>query len=119
MDIKKRQEAPADLKEQAIKTRLKKRAENKSKYIWSKRNTTNPLKGYNLSLCKRSTKIKFKRCRECGSTTHLKANCSILIKNQLMVHFHIKNRKRRELKRKKTAEEEREKASTKNPAQWT
>ena len=125
MDIKKRQEAPADLKEQIIQTKLKRRAANISKYLWSKRNPTNPLKGYNLSLCKRRRKIKFKRCWECGSTTHLKANCPIHIKHQLMarvqelealvqelsekIHIQIKSRKRREFKRKKKLRKKKEK----------
>ena len=69
MDIKKRQEAPADLKEQSIQTKLKRRAANISKYLWSKRNPTNPLKGYNLSLCKRRRKIKIKRCWSVGPLT--------------------------------------------------
>ena len=125
MDIKKRQEAPADLKEQSIQTKLKRRDANISKYLWSKRNPTNPLKGYNLSLCKRRRKIKFKRCWECGSTTHLKANCPIHIKHQLMarvqelealvqelsekIHIQIKSRKRREFKRKKKLRKKKEK----------
>ena len=133
MDIKKRQEAPADLKEQIIQTKLKRRAANISKYLWSKRNPTNPLKGYNLSLCKRRRKIKFKRCWECGSTTHLKANCPIHIKHQLMarvqelealvqelpekIHIQIKSRKRREFKRKKNCGRRRRKGAKEKSAQ--
>ena len=44
MDIKKRQEAPGDLKKQSFQTKLKRRAAYLSKYLWSKRNPTNPLK---------------------------------------------------------------------------
>ena len=125
MDIKKRQEAPADLKEESIQAKLKRRAESIRKYLWTKRNPTNPLKGYNLSLCKKRRKTKLKRCWECGSTTHLKANCPIHIKNQRMarvqelealvqdlsekIHIQIKNRKRRELKRKKKQRKKKEK----------
>ncbi len=131
MDIKKRKEAPADLKEESIQAKLKRRAEGIRKYLWTKRNPTNPLKGYNLPLCKKRRKTKLKRCWECGSTTHLKANCPIHIKNQLTarvqelealvqelsekINIQIKSRKRREFKRKKkTAEEKGEKAPTKN-----
>ena len=66
MDIKKRQEAPAEPKEQSIQTKLKRRAENISKYLWSKRNPTNLLKGYNLSLCKRRRKINSKSAGNVG-----------------------------------------------------
>ena len=37
MDIKKRQEAPADLKEESIQAKLKRRAESIRKYLWTKK----------------------------------------------------------------------------------
>ena len=117
MDIRKRQEAPSEFTNILVETKLKMRAKAIQDILWSARNPSNKIKGYDLSNCYRKYKFKVKRCWECGSTTHLKAYCPVHRYNQLRfrvseleeiivelmekLQLQQKNRKKRQLKKKK------------------
>ena len=72
MDIRKRQEAQAVFTNIRVETKLKMRAKAIQDILWSARNPSNKIKGYDLSNCYRKYKFKVKKCWKCGSTTHLK-----------------------------------------------
>ena len=115
------QESPAqELRNQRTELKLRLRKEKLNEILMSKRNICNPIKGYNLSLCKKKYyyhkkyKNKSKRCWYCGSKNHIKLDCPVLKENQLWsllteleqriseieeeLHIQKKNRLKRERK---------------------
>ena len=80
MDSNQRREAPDEHKEyvkerQSFRNQLRKK--EIQKVIWSKRNPIQGIKGYDLSKCWKKRKFQKKKCWECGSTSHLIANCPV------------------------------------------
>ena len=75
-----RRELPVDTKEymterQNFMSQLRKK--EIQKVIWSKRNPIQGIKGYDLSKCWKRRRFQKKSCWECGSTSHLIANCPV------------------------------------------
>ena len=84
-----RQDSPtSEIKSQRINSMLKSRKVKLNEVIWNKRKPSNPIQGYNLSLCKRKYHKKKwyysqKRFWYCGSISHLKLDCPVLKEKQL------------------------------------
>ena len=77
MDSKERREAPTDF-QLRTKYRLELRSKAIQKVLWSKRipqGKNQDIKGYDLSKYCHKRKFKIKKCWDCGSACHLKANC--------------------------------------------
>ena len=87
--IQMRQDSPiSEIKSKRINSTLKSRKVKLNEVIWNKRKPSNPIQGYNLSLCKRKYHKKKwyysqKRCWYCGSISHIKLDCPILKEKQL------------------------------------
>ena len=123
MDISKRQKAPTEEKSYLADRQefnLALRKKKISSMLSSKRNPSQSIKGYNLSMRqKRQKRHKniIKRCWVCGKPDHFKADCPIHKKNLLIkrvdelekkiqileenLHIQKKNQKKREKKKKK------------------
>ena len=85
MDSKERREAPTDFKHRTQYT-LELRSKAIQKVLWSKRipqEQNQGIKGYDLSKHCHRRKFKIKKCWDCGSTCHLRANCPIHRESQL------------------------------------
>ena len=120
MDISKRQKAPTEEKSYLADRQefnLALRKKKISSMLSSKRNPSQSIKGYNLSMRWKRHKNIIKRCWVCGKPDHFKADCPIHKKNLLIkrvdelekkiqileenLHIQKKNQKKREKKKKK------------------
>lgn len=86
MDSKERREAPTEDFNQRIQYKLELRSKAIQKVLWSKRIPqvqSQGIKGYDLSKHCHRRKFKIKKCWDCGSTCHLRANCPVHRESQL------------------------------------
>ena len=84
-DFKKWQDSPAPYIRHVEELKLKKRKEYIMEELQKKRHPQNPIQGYNLHQhWKIHKKRKRKKCWSCGSTNHLKFDCPVQQKKQLL-----------------------------------
>ncbi len=122
------QESPAsEIKNQRTETKLKLRKKKLCEILKSKRTISNPIKGYNLSLCNKKHyyhkqyKFKKKRCWYCGSKNHKKLDCPVLKEKQFwkllteleqrisVIEQELHIQKKNSLKRQRKIEKQKEK----------
>ena len=128
MDFIKRQEAPTEVKEintQRTNFKLQLRTKSIQEIIWSKRNPSQCIRGYDHSLRRRNHKKKQKKCWVCGSPDHLKAHCPVHKQSQLsqrvtelekriqeleeLLHIQNKMKKKRDQKKRRKIKKKKKK----------
>ena len=82
-DFQKRQDPTLKPNNQRQEFKLQKRKEKLIEILQAKRHPPNPIQGYDLHKCMRYHKKK-KKCWSCGSTNHLKFDCPVRQKKQLL-----------------------------------
>jgi len=128
MDFTKRQEAPTERNEifsQRTSFKLQLRTKTIQEIIWRKRNPSQSIRGYDLSLRWRKYKRKQRKCWVCGSPDHIKAYCPVHNQSQLRkrvteleerileleeaLHIQNKNKKKREQKKRRKIKKKKKK----------
>ena len=82
-DFQKRQDPTLKPNNQRQEFKLQKRKEKLMEILQAKRHPQNPIQGYDLHKYRKYLKKK-KKCWSCGSTNHLKFDCPVLKKKQLL-----------------------------------